>query len=156
MINLYRDLSLNVSSDLCIEARSRNVDHFVLHPVIAKFGSSAVPRLLDVIEENGFKRIYYDRSSEEYKKYGICTLENNLSTSSALLIEDCGHINDSETARMQALIKKLIEHQSNLTIKSTLPENLARVLHALKPKMFPPTVMNPETNFLENYNEYIF
>ncbi|MFW5879515.1 MAG: hypothetical protein ACOCUV_01690 [bacterium] len=155
VIKLFKDLSLNINTDLSIEAKSRNVDHFDLKPIIAKFGYTVVPRLLDIIEENGFKQIFYGRSSVECKKYGVCTLENNLSTLSAFLIEDCGRISDSDTARIQALIKNLVEHQSSLVIKSTLPENLARVLNHLKPNNFPKTIMNPKTNFLENYNEYI-
>lgn len=155
IIGLFHDLALRIRTDFSMEAETRNVVHFDLTPLIATFGSSAVPLLLDIIEENGFRQIFYDRASEEFKKYGACTLENNLSTLSAFLIEDCGRLSDSEAARIQRLIKKLIEHQAGLAIKSTLPENLARVLSHLKPDRFPATVMNPRTNLLENYLEYI-
>ncbi len=155
VFNLYVDISLNINSNLCIEAKSRNINQYQLKPVIAKFGSSAIPRLLDIIEENGFKQIYYDSSSEEYKKYGVHTLENQLSTSSAFLIEKCGRISVSETLRIQTMIKKILEHETSLTKKSTLPENLARILHNLNPKKFPNTLMNPKTNFLENFDKFI-
>lgn len=155
VINLYCDLWLYTNTEMCIEARTRNVTQFDLEPLIIEYGPQIAPKLLDIIEANGFKPIFYEKSSDEFKKHGAFTLENELATSCTFLIEEYRKIDDSQIERMQKIIKKRIEIDTNLEITSTLAENLARVLHKLRPNKFPDTVMSSKTNHLENYKEYL-
>ena len=149
LIALYRDLALGNSSRIALDARAHQVDHFDLEPLITR-QEGAASRLLDLVEEFGFGRIFNEIDSPEYRRFGAFTAQNRLSTSAIFLVEECETVTDDQIARMQQILKRRVDLDAALSITTTLSENTARMLGRLRPKRFPDTKMNTRTNHLEN------
>jgi hypothetical protein len=64
-------------------------------------------------------------------------------------------LSDSDVARIEHLIVRRVDVDRARPMASTLAENLARVLHQLRPKRFPDPVLNPKTNHLDNPDPFL-
>lgn len=155
LIDLYRDLNLDSPSQLALDARSRNVTQYSLEPLITQQGPEAVARLLDLIEKHGFEPTFNEKGSPEFRKHGAFTPSSKLSTGATFLIADCKGVDHSHLQRMQGILSRRVSLDKALPITSTLAENLARVLHALKPRTFPSSKLNPKSNHLDNPESFL-
>ena len=154
LFNLYRDLSLDRSSQFVADSRARNLSVYDLEPLFRKQGEDGVSRLIDLIEEFGYGTIFHNKDSPEIKKYGAFTLEARLSTSAVFVIEKCKSVNDQHIQRLQSLLAKRVTLDKGLAITTTLGENIARVLHKLRPKRFPRSKMGAK-NHLANPEPFL-
>ena len=66
-----------------------------------------------------------------------------------------GAIQDRDVRRLQALVAGFVERDKRLKVASTLAENTARVLHELRPRRFPDSVMDPLTYKLLNPEPFV-
>ena len=111
--------------------------------------------LLDLVEAFGFGRLFNERGSPAYARDGVVTCEMTLSTSAVFLIADIGSATESEIRRMQTILERRVTCDRDLKMTYTLAENLARVLHQLRPNLFPASILNPSTNHLENPEPFL-
>jgi hypothetical protein len=86
---------------------------------------------------------------------GLETREVWLAGSALVLVRRIGHVTEREVARLQRLVGEFTERDRRMRVASTLAENTARVLHELRPRRFPPTVMDPQTYKLLNPEPYL-
>lgn len=155
VISLYRDLSLGVSSELTAEATARNVTYFSLEPLIRNLGSDGVTRLLDLVERYGFGASFNPIDSPAFVKFGACTAESRMCTSAIFIIAQCRHVEELHFKHMQKILLKRTDMDQALAKTSTLAENIARVLHTLRPKKFPKSELDPKTNHLRNPQSFL-
>jgi hypothetical protein len=155
IVALYRDLSLGVPSELAKAAEAQNVDRFTARALLGEFGDDGATRLLDLIEQYGFGPIFNKRGSAAFKRFGAFTAENTLSTSSVFALLDCDPISEKLILRMQEILRKRVQADRGLSITSTLAENIARVLHQLRPRRFPKSELDPKTNHLRNPEPFL-
>ncbi len=155
IITLYRDLTLDVPTLPTLEAKSRNLEYYDLEPLIIASSPDTIYPLLEIIEKYGFCQTFNEKGSEMYKKYGAFTPESRLAANSVFLIAQCKGINDLHIKKMQEILAKRVKFDENLSITSTLAENIARVLNELKPSQFPKSIMNQKTNQLDNPEPFL-
>lgn len=154
-ISLYHDLALGIPSAPAKDAFHRNVNQYELRPLLAELDEKGVTRLLDLVERYGFGPIFNQKGSLAFEKHGAFTVENNLCTSTVFLIAQCISVNESHVRRLQEILLKRVQADRPLSITSTLSENIARVLHRLRPGRFPQSHLNPTTNHLENPEPFL-
>lgn len=155
VLELYRDLALDLETPRAVAARQRNVTHYALEPVIAKLGRVVTPRLLDLVEEHGFGPTFNARGSAAWMKHGAFTPEADLATSAIHLAGSCG-LAASDVSRIQDLMARRIELDRQVDgPASVLAANAARVLRAALPRRFPEVVQNARTNHLENAEAFL-
>jgi hypothetical protein len=147
---LYHDLKLNICSDIALEAGIRNLGIYDLQPLIIELSSNSIPHLLDIIEKYGFYKIFNEKGSSAFEKYGAFTPEARLALSTILLIKKCKVITDSHISKLQKILHKRVKIDRKLSLTSPLAENIARTLHELRPNQFPKSILNSKTNHLEN------
>ncbi len=112
------------------------------------FGPKVVPKLVDLVAHYGFA------SAFDHNR-GLETREVWLAGSALFLVRRVGLVSDRELARLQKLVGDFVERDRRLRVASTLAENTARVLHELRPRRFPPTVMDPLTYKLLNPEPFL-
>lgn len=65
------------------------------------------------------------------------------------------HITDDHIRRLQTLVKASHARYTRPPPNYTLTENIARVLHKLRPKLFPATDLNEASNTLRNVDRFV-
>jgi hypothetical protein len=156
LFGLYRDLRLGRPSALALDAKAHHVGPYDPELLIVGLGNSEiVSRLLDLIEQNGFGEIFNSKGSSAYKNYGPFTPEADLATSAIFLVEKCHSIEEPHVRRIQEMIARRVALDRQLSQTTTLAENMARVLHQLRPKRFPNSQLNPKTNHLDNPDPFL-
>lgn len=145
---LYEDLYMEWSTPIAEEARARGISPWDVEEQLVKFGAKAVPHLVDLVSHYGFASAF-DKARE------LETREVWLAGSALFLVRRIGLASDRELVRLQRLVGEFVERDRRLRVASTLAENAARVLHALRPRRFPPTEMHPNTFKLLNPEPYL-
>lgn len=145
---LYEDLYMEWKTPIAEEARARGYSPWEVEDELVKFGPKLVPKLVDMLEHYGFA------SAFDHNR-GLETREVWLAGSALFLARRIGLVADREIARLQKLVGDFVERDRRLRVASTLAENVARVLHELRPRRFPPTVMDPLTYKLLNPEPYL-
>ncbi|HEY6100327.1 MAG TPA: DUF4303 domain-containing protein [Anaeromyxobacter sp.] len=145
---LYEDLYMEWKTAIAEEARARGFSPWEVEEELVKFGPKLVPRLVDMLEHYGFA------SAFDHNR-GLETREVWLAGSALFLARRIGLVAEREIARLQRLVGEFVERDRRLRVASTLAENTARVLHELRPRRFPPTVMDPLTYKLLNPERYL-
>ncbi len=112
------------------------------------FGPRVVPSLLDLVAHYGFAPPF-DRERE------LETREVWLAGSALFLVRRIGMVPEREVHRLQRLVADFVERDRRLKTASTLAENTARVLHELRPRLFPPTEMDRQTYKLLNPEPFL-
>lgn len=145
---LYEDLYMEWRTAIAEEARARGLSPWDVEEELVRFGPKVVPRLVDLVAHYGFASAF-DHSR------GLETREVWLAGSALFLVRRIGHVTEREVARLQRLVGEFTERDRRMRVASTLAENTARVLHELRPRRFPPTVMDPQTYKLLNPEPYL-
>jgi hypothetical protein len=145
---LYEDLYMEWKTAIAEEARARGFSPWEVEEELARFGPKVVPRLVEMLEHYGFA------SAFDHNR-GLETREVWLAGSALFLARRIGLVSEREIARLQKLVGDFVERDRRLRVASTLAENTARVLHELRPRRFPPTVMDPLTYKLLNPEPYL-
>ncbi len=145
---LYEDLYMEWNTPISEEARSRGISPWEVEEQLVKFGAKAVPHLIDLVSHYGFASAF-DKSRE------LETREVWLAGSALFLVRRIGLVTDRDLLRLQRLVGEFVERDRRLRVASTLAENTARVLHALRPRRFPPTEMHPNTFKLLNPEPFL-
>lgn len=145
---LYEDLYMEWKTAIAEEARARGFSPWEVEEELVKFGPKLVPKLVDLLAHYGFA------SAFDHNR-GLETREVWLAGSALFLARRIGLVADREIARLQELVGAFVERDRRLRVASTLAENTARVLHDLRPRRFPPTVMDPLTYKLLNPEPYL-
>jgi hypothetical protein len=145
---LYEDLYMEWKTAIAEEARARGFSPWEVEEELVKFGPKLVPKLVDMLEHYGFA------SAFDHNR-GLETREVWLAGSALFLARRVGLVAEKEIARLQKLVGDFVERDRRLRVASTLAENVARVLHELRPRRFPPSVMDPLTYKLLNPEPYL-
>lgn len=145
---LYEDLYMEWKTPIAEEARARGYSPWEVETELVKFGPKLVPRLVDLLEHYGFA------SAFDHNR-GLETREVWLAGSALFLARRIGLVAEREIARLQKLVGDFVERDRRLRVASTLAENVARVLHELRPRRFPASVMDPQTYKLKNPEPYL-
>ncbi len=145
---LYEDLYMEWRTAIAEEARARGFSPWEVEEELVRFGPKLVPKLVDLVAHYGFA------SAFDHNR-GLETREVWLAGSALFLVRRVGLVADKEIHRLQRLVGEFVERDRRLRVASTLAENTARVLHALRPRRFPPTVMDPLTYKLLNPEPYL-
>jgi len=145
---LYEDLYMEWKTAIAEEARARGFSPWEVEEELVKFGPKLVPKLVDILAHYGFA------SAFDHNR-GLETREVWLAGSALFLLRRIGLVSEKEIARLQKLVGDFVERDRRLRVASTLAENTARVLHELRPRRFPPTVMDPLTYKLLNPEPYL-
>jgi hypothetical protein len=145
---LYEDLYMEWRTAIAEEARARGFSPWEVEEELARFGPKVVPRLVDLVAHYGFA------SAFDHNR-GLETREVWLAGSALFLVRRIGLVSERELERLQKLVGEFVERDRRLRVASTLAENTARVLHELRPRRFPPTVMDPLTYKLLNPEPYL-
>jgi hypothetical protein len=145
---LYEDLYMEWRTAIAEEARARGFSPWEVEEELARFGPKVVPRLVDLVAHYGFA------SAFDHNR-GLETREVWLAGSALFLVRRIGLVAEREIERLQRLVGEFVERDRRLRVASTLAENTARVLHELRPRRFPPTVMDPLTYKLLNAEPYL-
>jgi hypothetical protein len=145
---LYEDLYMMWKTPIAEEARARGFSPWEVEDELVRFGPKVVPRLVDLVAHYGFA------SAFDHNR-GLETREVWLAGSALFLARRIGLVSDREIRRLQRLVGAFVERDRRLRVASTLAENTARVLHELRPRRFPPTVMDPLTYKLLNPEPYL-
>ena len=145
---LYEDLYMEWKTVIAEEARARGFSPWEVEEELVRFGPKLVPKLVDLVAHYGFA------SAFDHNR-GLETREVWLAGSALFLARRIGLVSDREILRLQRLVGKFVERDRRLRVASTLAENTARVLHELRPRRFPPTIMDPLTYKLLNPEPYL-
>jgi hypothetical protein len=145
---LYEDLYMEWKTAIAEEARARGFSPWEVEEQLVKFGPKLVPKLVDMLEHYGFAAAF------DHNR-GLETREVWLAGSALFLARRIGLVAEKEIARLQRCVAGFVERDRRLRVASTLAENTARVLHELRPRRFPPTVMDPLTYKLLNPEPYL-
>jgi hypothetical protein len=145
---LYEDLYMEWRTPIAEEARARGFSPWEVEDELVRFGPKVVPRLVDLVAHYGFA------SAFDHNR-GLETREVWLAGSALFLVRRIGLLTERDIARLQHLVGEFVERDRRLRVASTLAENTARVLHELRPRRFPPTVMDPLTYKLLNPEDYV-
>ncbi len=156
LLVLREALALDRDTPAVRAARSRYVTQYNLEPRIARFGSVAIPALIDAIERHGFAPAFNKPGSPAWKKHGAFTVANQLATGSAFLIGTCGVPDEASVQRLLDIVRRKVALDKKVRGHvSTLAENIARVLHRQFPARLPDTRMSETTNHLLNAEDYL-
>lgn len=155
LLTLYHDLALGIPSMLAVDAAKRNVNEYELRPLLTEIGEHDLFRLLELIERYGFGAIFNKKGSPAYDNFGAFTAENRLCTSTVFLVSKCPAVDENHIRKLQEILYRRVEEDRDLSLTSTLAENIARILHHLRPGRFPNSKMNPNTNHLENPDPFL-
>jgi hypothetical protein len=112
------------------------------------FGPKVVPALIDLVAHYGFAPAF-DKQRE------LETREVWLAGSALFLVPRLGAVRDADVRRLQELVAGFVERDKRLKVASTLAENTARVLHALRPRRFPESRMDPGSYKLLNPEDFV-
>jgi Domain of unknown function (DUF4303) len=145
---LYEDLYMEWRTSIAEEARARGFSPWEVEEELVRFGPKVVPKLVDLVAHYGFAAAF------DHNR-GLETREVWLAGSALFLVRRVGLVSDREIERLQKLVGDFVERDRRLRVASTLAENTARVLHELRPRRFPPTVMDPLTYKLLNPEPYL-
>ncbi len=145
---LYEDLYMEWKTAIAEEARARGFSPWEVEEELVRFGPKLVPKLVDLVAHYGFA------SAFDHNR-GLETREVWLAGSALFLVRRVGLIAEKEIHRLQRLVGEFVDRDRRLRVASTLAENTARVLHELRPRRFPPTVMDPLTYKLLNPEPYL-
>ncbi|WP_242341328.1 DUF4303 domain-containing protein [Anaeromyxobacter sp. SG66] len=145
---LYEDLYMEWKTPIAEEARARGMSPWDVEAELVKFGPKVVPKLLDLLAHYGFAPPF-DSARE------LETREVWLAGSALFLVRRIGAVPEGQIHRMQTLVAAFVERDRRLKIASTLAENTARVLHELRPRRFPESVMDPQTYKLLNPEPFL-
>ncbi len=145
---LYEDLYMEWRTAIAEEARTRGFSPWEVEEELVHFGPKVVPKLVDLVAHYGFA------SAFDHAR-GLETREVWLAGSALFLVRRIGLVTERDTARLQRLVGEFVERDRRLRVASTLAENTARVLHELRPRRFPPTVMDPQTYKLLNPEPFL-
>lgn len=145
---LYEDLYLEWNTPIAEEARARGISPWEVEEQLVRFGAKAVPHLIDLVSHYGFASAF-DRARE------LETREVWLAGSALFLVRRIGLVSERDLVRLQQLVGQFVERDRRLRVASTLAENTARVLHELRPRRFPPSVMHPNTFKLLNPDPFV-
>lgn len=145
---LYEDLYMEWKTAIAEEARARGFSPWEVEEELVKFGPKLVPKLVDMLEHYGFAAAF------DHNR-GLETREVWLAGSALFLARRIGLVAEKEIARLQRCVGGFVERDRRLRVASTLAENTARVLHELRPRRFPPTVMDPLTYKLLNPEPFL-
>jgi hypothetical protein len=144
---LYEDLYMEWRTPIAEEARARGISPWEVEVELARFGPKVVPSLVDLVAHYGFAPPFD-------KARGLETREVWLAGSALFLARRIGAVSEREVARLQRLVAEFEERDRRLKVASTLAENVARVLHELRPRRFPPSRMDPLTYKLLNPEDF--
>jgi hypothetical protein len=145
---LYEDLYMEWRTPIAEEARARGLSPWDVEEQLAQFGPKVVPALIDLLAHYGFAPPF-DHAR------GLETREVWLAGSALFLVRRIGVISEKEIVRLRRLVADFIERDRRLKVASTLAENVARVLHELRPRRFPPSQMDPLTYKLLNPDPFV-
>ena len=145
---LYEDLYMEWRTAIAEKARARGISPWDVEEELVRFGPKVVPRLVDLVAHYGFA------SAFDHNR-GLETREVWLAGSALFLVRRIGLVTEKDVARLQRLVAEFVERDRRQRVASTLAENTARVLHELRPRRFPPTVMDPQTYKLLNPEPYL-
>jgi len=145
---LYEDLYMEWRTAIAEEARARGFSPWEVEEELVRFGPKVVPRLVDLVAHYGFAAAF------DHNR-GLETREVWLAGSALFLLRRIGLVTEKDVARLQVLVGEFVERDRRLRVASTLAENTARVLHELRPRRFPPTVMDPLTYKLLNPEPFL-
>jgi hypothetical protein len=145
---LYEDLYMEWKTPIAEEARARGISPWDVEEQLVRFGPKVVPRLVDLVSHYGFA------SAFDHNR-GLETREVWLAGSALFLARRIRAVSEVEVERLQRLVGAFAERDRRLRVASTLAENTARVLHELRPRRFPETVMDPLTCKLLNPEPFL-
>lgn len=145
---LYEDLYMEWKTPIAEEARARGMSPWEVEEELVRFGPKVVPKLIDLLAHYGFAPPF-DSARE------LETREVWLAGSALFLARRIGAVPEAQIHRLQALVAAFEERDRRLKIASTLAENTARVLHELRPRKFPESVMDPQTYKLLNPEPFV-
>jgi len=145
---LYEDLYMEWRTPIAEEARSRSISPWDIEEQLVRLGPKVVPSLIDLVAHYGFAPPF-DHAR------GLETREVWLAGSALFLVKRMGAVAEREIERLQRVLAEFVERDRRLRVASTLAENVARVLHELRPRRFPPSEMDPLTYKLLNPEPFL-
>ncbi len=145
---LYEDLYLEWRTPVAEEARARGISPWDVEEELVRIGPRVIPALVDLLAHYGFAPAF-DRSR------ALETREVWLAGSALFLVPRIGAVSEREVRRLQELVGRFSERDRRLRVASTLAENTARVLHALRPRRFPESRLDPATFKLLNPEPFL-
>lgn len=156
-VSLYVDLALGRDSALAAEARRRHLTYFgSLADKLREQDADVLDDLLAIVETHGFGPTFNERGTPEFERVGVFAAAQQLATAAALLIRSFGLRSELDVRRLQAVLRRRMDMDADVEGPvSTLPANVARVLHELRPTRFPKQRMSSHTNRLENPEPFL-
>ncbi len=145
---LFEDLYMEWKTPIAEEARARGLSPWDVEAELVRFGSRLAGALVDLVSAYGFAPAF-DKSRE------LETREVWLAGSALFMLPKLGAVPEREIGRLQELVARFAERDRRLRVASTLAENTARILHQLRPRRFPDSVMDPATCKLLNPEPFL-
>jgi hypothetical protein len=152
---LYLALSLERATPAAEEAQRAHVTKYDVERRIVNTGARAVSRLIELIDDHALAPAFNPPGSEAFAKYGAFTLQSSLATSAVFALAKCAYVSDEQVCHLQGILARRVDADRELSKTSTLGENLARVLHQLRPKRFPKSQLDEHTNHLRNPGAFL-
>lgn len=155
LLDLYRDLSLRVTTHATLDAQRRHVTEFVLEAPIAAFGPSAAKRLIVLAGSVADGPAFHVKGSDGWKQHGAFTREHSLATSAIQLAAKAGLSDDDITSLQSILARRIDIDRHVMGPVSLVPVVIARALHAHAPEQFPVPKQGASNNRLGNAGAFV-
>jgi hypothetical protein len=155
---LYQGLALRTDAagdPMLAEARAVGLSEYDVKEQLTAVGAAVVPDLIMLLRRLSRAPTFNEPESTAHQRDGAFTCEARLATSVAFLIGDIGKISEDTIAALQAVVAEVEERDRGVPVASTLAENVARVLHRLRPRRFPNTEADPGSNHLRNAAQFV-
>jgi len=150
---LYEGLGLHAEAAgdaLLSDARAAGLTEHDVREQLVELGPEVVPGLVRLLERLAGAPTFNEPGSAGFGRDGAFTREASLASDVAFLIGDVGAARAPEISALQAIVAEVEERDRQLPLAAILAENVARVLHQLRPGHFPKPVLDPRTNHLRN------
>jgi hypothetical protein len=154
---LYEGLALRAepAAAVVLEAREAGLTEHGVADELAKLGSCVVPDLVVLLQRLARAPTFNEAGTPAWRRDGAFTREDRVATNVAFVIGEIGKIDEADVACLQDIVAEVAARDRALPRASTLAENVARVLHGLRPRRFPDSVLDPHTNHLRNPEPFI-
>ena len=155
IVELYRDLILDRATPEASEARNAHATEYDVERRLVTMGPWAVDRLIELIDEYAMAPAFYEQGAGGVEKYGLTTRENWLATSAVFAVLKCGSVTEQNIEALRVILARRVAADRDLSRTSTLAENIARLLHVMRPWRFPATQVDGRTNHLRNPGPFL-
>ncbi len=130
--------------------------YYDIEKYLVKLGPSAVDAIVDHLEGIVFLPPFNEKGSMEWKRDGSSTRSLSASCTLMFALRHMRNVPIEIDSRLIAILKRLYEESEHVEgVVSLCLLNVARTIHAIWPKRYPPPHEDDSNNRLLNYQRYV-